>query len=106
MDRSLRVGVHGLPLMGSGDWNDGMNRVGIEGRRVGLAGLVLVPVGDRAGTAGPRVATWRASPTWDDAAEAGRPRSTVPWDGPWFKRAFLMTASRLGARPMPRPTST
>jgi cellobiose phosphorylase len=32
MDRSLRVGVHGLPLMGSGDWNDGMNRVGIEGR--------------------------------------------------------------------------
>ena len=32
IDRSLRVGAHGLPLMGSGDWNDGMNRVGIEGR--------------------------------------------------------------------------
>jgi cyclic beta-1,2-glucan synthetase len=32
LDHSLRVGVHGLPLMGSGDWNDGMNRVGHEGR--------------------------------------------------------------------------
>jgi cyclic beta-1,2-glucan synthetase len=32
IDRSLRVGVHGLPLMGSGDWNDGMNRVGHGGR--------------------------------------------------------------------------
>ncbi|MBE3074972.1 MAG: phosphorylase, partial [Actinobacteria bacterium] len=32
LDRSLAVGAHGLPLMGSGDWNDGMNRVGHEGR--------------------------------------------------------------------------
>ena len=32
IDHSLASGVHGLPLMGSGDWNDGMNRVGIEGR--------------------------------------------------------------------------
>src|SRR5450756_202936 len=32
IDRSLVVGAHGLPLIGSGDWNDGMNRVGYEGR--------------------------------------------------------------------------
>src|SRR5207247_7216424 len=32
IDRSLSLGAHGLPLMGSGDWNDGMNRVGIEGK--------------------------------------------------------------------------
>src|SRR5256886_14620897 len=32
IDRSLGLGEHGLPLMGSGDWNDGMNRVGIEGK--------------------------------------------------------------------------
>ncbi len=32
IDRSLAVGAHGLPLMGTGDWNDGMNRVGHEGR--------------------------------------------------------------------------
>ena len=32
IDRSLTAGAHGLPLMGTGDWNDGMNRVGHEGR--------------------------------------------------------------------------
>src|SRR5690606_10799927 len=32
LERSLATGVHGLPLMGGGDWNDGMNRVGHEGR--------------------------------------------------------------------------
>src|SRR5262249_48311900 len=32
LDHSLAVGRHGLPLMGTGDWNDGMNRVGVEGR--------------------------------------------------------------------------
>ena len=32
IDRSLTAGVHGIPLMGSGDWNDGMNRVGREGK--------------------------------------------------------------------------
>ena len=31
LDVSLEVGSHGLPLMGTGDWNDGMNRVGVEG---------------------------------------------------------------------------
>jgi cyclic beta-1,2-glucan synthetase len=40
IDRSLTVGAHGLPLMGSGDWNDGMNRVGQEGRGKRLAWLV------------------------------------------------------------------
>ncbi|MNS89289.1 N,N'-diacetylchitobiose phosphorylase [compost metagenome] len=32
LDRSLSLGAHGLPLMGTGDWNDGMNRVGHEGK--------------------------------------------------------------------------
>ena len=32
LDRSLKTGAHGLPLMGSGDWNDGMNRVGHNGK--------------------------------------------------------------------------
>ena len=32
IDHSLKYGAHGLPLIGSGDWNDGMNRVGHEGR--------------------------------------------------------------------------
>ena len=32
LDRSLELGAHGLPLMGTGDWNDGMNRVGQDGK--------------------------------------------------------------------------
>ena len=41
LDRSLAVGSHGLPLIGTGDWNDGMNRVGHEGQgRERLAWLV------------------------------------------------------------------
>ena len=32
LDQSLAVGAHGLPLIGTGDWNDGMNRVGEAGR--------------------------------------------------------------------------
>ena len=32
LDQSLAVGVHGIPLFGSGDWNDGMNRVGEAGK--------------------------------------------------------------------------
>lgn len=41
LDRSLVVGSHGLPLMGTGDWNDGMNRVGQQGRGKCLAWLVF-----------------------------------------------------------------
>ena len=41
IEHGLKFGVHGLPLMGSGDWNDGMNLVGKEGtRRKCLAGLL------------------------------------------------------------------
>jgi cyclic beta-1,2-glucan synthetase len=40
-EHGLRFGEHGLPLMGSGDWNDGMNRVGDRGQgREHLAGLL------------------------------------------------------------------
>ena len=48
LDRSLTRGAHGLPLMGTGDWNDGMNRVGREGRGESVwLGFFLVHVIDR-----------------------------------------------------------
>jgi len=48
IDRSLAVGAHGLPLMGSGDWNDGMNAVGNEGRgeSVWMAWFLLKTITD------------------------------------------------------------
>ena len=59
IDRSLKVGAHGLPLMGTGDWNDGMNRVGHEGRGESVW-LGLVPVRRRAPLRADRRAPRRA----------------------------------------------
>jgi len=67
LDRSLAVGVHGLPLIGSGDWNDGMNRVGHEGRgeSVWLGWFLhtvlaaFAPIAEARGER-PRAERWRA----------------------------------------------
>src|SRR5205823_1862122 len=87
----LRFGVHGLPLMGCGDWNDGMNLVGEhgQGESVWLAFFlhdVLKQFEE--------IARERA----DDAlvarcaSEAARLRAAIEqhaWDGAWYRRAFF-----------------
>ena len=99
IDHSLAVGVHGLPLMGTGDWNDGMNRVGHEGRgeSVWLGWFLCTVVegflpfarmrGDDA-----RAQRWaEARKGWVAALhEAG-------WDGAWFRRAFFDNGDPLGS---------
>jgi len=99
IDRSLAVGAHGLPLMGSGDWNDGMNRVGHEGKgeSVWLAWFLyrvlmdFAPVCDGRGDA--ELATrYRA--------HAEKIRSAVEeiaWDGDWYVRAFFDDGTPLGS---------
>ena len=99
IDRSLRVGTHGLPLMGSGDWNDGMNRVGIQGRgeSVWLGWFLCKVVDDFAPLARMRGDTARAR-RWEDAA-AGWKAALLgqAWDGQWFKRAFFDDGQALGS---------
>ena len=99
IDRSLRVGAHGLPLMGSGDWNDGMNRVGIEGRgeSVWLGWFLCALVADFAPLARTRGDVARAQ-RWEDAA-AGWKTALLgqAWDGQWFKRAFFDDGQALGS---------
>ncbi|MGJ7532479.1 MULTISPECIES: GH36-type glycosyl hydrolase domain-containing protein [unclassified Variovorax] len=99
IDRSLKTGVHGLPLMGTGDWNDGMNRVGNEGRgeSVWLAWFLCSVVAQFAPLAQARgeherVARWTAARTGWIAAlhDAG-------WDGAWFRRAFFDNGAPLGS---------
>ena len=99
IDRSLPVGVHGLPLMGSGDWNDGMNRVGHEGRgeSVWLAWFLCTVVERFAPIAktredGGRAQRWlEARSGWIGALhDAG-------WDGAWFRRAFFDNGAPLGS---------
>jgi cyclic beta-1,2-glucan synthetase len=99
LDQSLAVGAHGLPLIGTGDWNDGMNRVGELGRgeSVWLGWFLLstltafAPVADARGEPA-RSTRWRAHATALLAAveDAG-------WDGDWYKRAFYDDGTPLGA---------
>ena len=99
IDRSLRVGVHGLPLMGTGDWNDGMNRVGAQGRgeSVWLAWMLCRLVDGFAPLAEARGEPARAD-NWRTAAAGWRAALQGPaWDGEWYRRAFFDDGSPLGA---------
>ncbi|RYX93830.1 MAG: carbohydrate-binding protein [Comamonadaceae bacterium] len=98
IDRSMTAGVHGLPLMGTGDWNDGMNRVGHEGRgeSVWLAWFLCLVVEGFAPVARSRGDGERAQ-RWELAAEGWKKALIGPsWDGQWFKRAFFDDGSPLG----------
>ena len=103
IDKSLRVGSHGLPLMGSGDWNDGMNRVGIGGRgeSVWLGWFLCRIVADFAPIARARNDAARAR-RWEDAALGWKAALIGPaWDGQWFKRAFFDDGQALGSNANP-----
>ncbi len=99
IDHSLRVGAHGLPLMGSGDWNDGMNRVGHEGRgeSVWLGWFLCQLVDDFAPLARKRADDMRAL-SWEAAAKAWKAAlQSEAWDGQWFRRAFFDNGLPLGS---------
>ena len=99
LDRSLAVGVHGLPLMGTGDWNDGMNRVGAEGRgeSVWLAWFLCKLVDDYLPIARARGDNSRAQ-RWEQAARGWREAlNAQAWDGQWYRRAFFDDGTPLGS---------
>ena len=100
LDLSLRVGVHGLPLMGGGDWNDGMNRVGHEGRgeSVWLGWFLCRLVSEFAPLARARGDEARAM-RWEQAAQGWKTvLNGLAWDGQWFKRAFFDDGQALGSQ--------
>jgi cyclic beta-1,2-glucan synthetase len=92
LDHSLATGRHGLPLMGTGDWNDGMNRVGHEGQgeSVWLAWFLCAMTPQWIALAQSRHDDARAQ-RWQTAL-AG-----PAWDGEWYKRAFFDDGSPLGS---------
>ncbi len=99
LDRSLAVGAHGLPLIGSGDWNDGMNRVGHEGRgeSVWLGWFLhtvlaaFAPIAEARGER-PRAERWRAH-----MKALRRALERHAWDGDWYRRAFFDDGTPLGS---------
>ncbi|MBA4341784.1 MAG: carbohydrate-binding protein [Methylibium sp.] len=99
IDRSLRVGAHGLPLMGSGDWNDGMNRVGHGGRgeSVWLGWFLARVVADFLPLAQARGDLARVQ-RWQQAAQGWAVALRGPaWDGRWYRRAFFDDGQPLGS---------
>lgn len=99
LDRSLTRGAHGLPLMGTGDWNDGMNRVGRRGRGESvwlgffLAHIIdaFVPLCEQRGD---RARVRRYS---EYRAQLAAALNDAGWDGAWYRRAYYDDGTPLGS---------
>jgi len=99
LDRAFHLGSHGLPLMGTGDWNDGMNRVGSNGKgeSVWNAWFLLAALNQFANLADGRGDHDRAS-TCRSRAEGLRAAAEAnAWDGRWYLRAFFDDGTPLGS---------
>ena len=98
IDRSLSVGAHGLPLMGTGDWNDGMNLVGREGRgeSVWMAFFLYDVLRGFEPLCAARGDTARAERYAAHRAALTRAVEENAWDGAWYRRAYFDDGSPLG----------
>jgi cyclic beta-1,2-glucan synthetase len=98
IDRALRYGAHGLPLMGSGDWNDGMNRVGAQGRgeSVWLGWFLVVVLNEVAALADVRH-RHVLSQRYRSQARSLTGMLELAWDGGWYRRAYFDNGTPLGS---------
>ncbi len=97
LDRSLATGAHGLPLMGGGDWNDGMNEVGHGGKGESVwLGWFLVVTLERFAVLCDSRAPDKAKLYRDHAAKLRAALSNNAWDGEWYRRAFFDDGTPLG----------
>jgi cyclic beta-1,2-glucan synthetase len=95
----LRFGRHGLPLMGCGDWNDGMNLVGAkgEGESVWLAFFLCDVLRRFADLARRRHDPGFADQCTEQAAQLQRHIEEHGWDGDWYRRAYFDDGTPLGS---------
>ena len=98
VQRGLRLGVHGLPLIGSGDWNDGMNLVGIEGKgeSVWLAFFLYDILKDFKKIAHLKDYSF-ANECDQKADEIQKTIHVNAWDGEWYLRAYFDDGNLLGS---------
>ncbi len=99
LKNGLHFGAHGLPLMGAGDWNDGMNKVGIEGKGESVwNGWFLITCLRRFA----ELADARGDAAWANTCreQAEHVRVAIEehaWDGAWYRRAYFDDGTPLGS---------
>ena len=96
---SLSTGAHGLPLMGTGDWNDGMSLVGAAGKgeSVWLGWFIVSILRSFADLARRRSDTARATRYRRIASKLTRAVEEA-WDGEWYRRAYFDDGTPLGSK--------
>ena len=100
IDKGLTAGAHGLPLIGTGDWNDGMNRVGPAGRGESTwLGFFLHARAERLRAAVRRARRRRRARGALSRRGARGSRSTLEqaWDGEWYRRGYYDDGTPLGS---------
>ena len=98
--RGLTFGERGLPLIGSGDWNDGMNLVGIKGKgeSVWLAFFLCHTLRQFAPIARMRGDTSFAARCEHEATQLSMRIEQNAWDGDWYRRAYFDDGTPLGSK--------
>jgi cellobiose phosphorylase len=98
-----RYGAHGLPLMGCGDWNDGMNLVGAHGKGESVwLGFFLIHVCETfAPLAESRGESDFATRLRDEAKSLAQRLDAEAWDGDWYRRAWFDDGTVLGSKDSP-----
>ena len=99
VQHGLRYGAHGLPLMGAGDWNDGMNHVGSagQGESVWLGFFLCEVLREFAPLARRRGDEAFAKRCDDERAGLALRLEEAGWDGGWYRRAYFDDGTPLGS---------
>ena len=100
VQHGLRFGVHGLPLMGAGDWNDGMNQVGHQGRgeSVWLGFFLCEVLREFAALARRHGDQAFAARCQSEREQLGARLEAAAWDGEWYRRAYFDDGTPLGSK--------
>ena len=99
IERALRFGEHGLPLIGSGDWNDGMDKVGEKGKgeSVWLAFFLYDTLNRFSAIAARRGDSTFEKRCSEKAVQLRRNIEATAWDGNWYRRAYFDDGTPLGS---------
>jgi len=95
-----RRSPRGLPLIGTGDWNDGMDRVGVEGRgeSIWLGWFLARVLKDWAELADSLGRSREAAQSRERAEALGHILEAEGWDGAWYRRAFFDDGTPIGSK--------